>query len=134
MMPRPATASTPSWPHFAESASPTMIIETTAMPMPRPVSTRTWRSTASTSTPKPRSRPRRAARGSRGPTLIAMAASWRTSSGTITIEKMRREPPLRLRHLLDVEHHADERAREPREHEEQRRVHSGAEEAVERTH
>lgn len=93
MMPSPATARTPSWPHFAESASPTMIIETTAIPMPRPVSTRTWRSTASTSTPKPLAPSARRTRISR-PTLIAMAASWRTSSGTITIEKIVANRPL----------------------------------------
>jgi len=66
---------------------PTITSESAAMPMPRGVSTRTWRSMASTRTWKPRPPSARRTRISR-PTLMAMAASWSTSSGTITSEKM----------------------------------------------
>ena len=64
-----------------------MMSETTAIPMPRPVRTRTWRSIASTSTPKPRAPSAWRARSSR-PIFTPIAASCSTSSGTITSEKM----------------------------------------------
>jgi hypothetical protein len=92
MIPRPATARTPSSAHFALSAIATIVSETAASPMPRPVRMRTCLSTASTNTPKPLRPSARWTRSSRL-TLIAIATICSRRSGTMISAKMLANSP-----------------------------------------